>query len=27
VEFASGSKWSERNFRPQHLLDLQKFMG
>jgi ribulose bisphosphate carboxylase small subunit len=27
VEFLSGSKWSERSFRPQHLLDLQKFMA
>jgi hypothetical protein len=27
VEFASGFRWSERSFRPQHLLDLQKFMG
>jgi hypothetical protein len=27
VEFISGSKWSESSFRPQHLLDLQKFMA
>jgi hypothetical protein len=27
VEFMSGSKWSESSFRPQHLLDLQKFMA
>ena len=27
VEFLSGSKWSEKNFRPQHLLDLQKLMS
>jgi hypothetical protein len=27
VEFISGSKWSESDFRPQHLLDLQKLMG
>jgi PilZ domain len=26
VEFKFGTKWSERSFRPQHLLDLQKLM-
>jgi hypothetical protein len=27
VEFMSGTKWSERSFRPQHLLDLQKLVS
>ena len=27
VEFATGTRWSRRTFRPQHLLDLQKLMG
>ena len=27
VEFLSGSKWSEKSFRPQHLLDLQKLLS
>jgi hypothetical protein len=26
VEFTAGTRWSERSFRPQHLLDLQKLM-
>ncbi|HEY2014158.1 MAG TPA: hypothetical protein VGH38_11700 [Bryobacteraceae bacterium] len=27
VEFDSGSRWSEKAYRPQHLLDLQKLMA
>ena len=27
VEFATGTRWSRKTFRPQHLLDLQKLMG
>jgi hypothetical protein len=27
VEFAAESKWSEKSYKPQHLLDLQKLMG
>ena len=27
VEFDSGSKWSKKTYKPQHLLDLQRLMG
>jgi len=27
VEFDSGSKWSKKTYKPQHLLDLQRLVG
>jgi hypothetical protein len=27
VEFAAGSRWSQRHFRPQHLLDPRRLVG
>ena len=27
VEFESGSRWSQRHFRPQHLLDPRRLVG
>lgn len=27
VEFDSGSRWSEKSFKPQHLLDLQQLLA
>jgi hypothetical protein len=27
VEFAPGSRWSQRHFRPQHLLDPRRLVG